>query len=124
MSLAHDLESTKARPGRKWPLLLSVGEVAFELGLSRRRIYQMLATGELDRVKIGKALRVPSASLLRLAAGEVGGVSAQEGGGEVPPQGRRGEAATGARPPMRTATRRKRARGDVKASGNERRWQK
>jgi len=123
MSLAHDLESTKARPGRKWPLLLSVGEVAFELGLSRRRIYQMLATGELDRVKIGKALRVPSASLLRLAAGEVAGASAQESGEELP-QGPRGEAATGARPPMRTATRRKRARGDVKASGNERRWQK
>lgn len=68
MSLEHDPgRGTKARPRQKWPLLLSVREVAFELGLSTRRIYQMIAAGELDMVKIGKASRVPSAAVRRLA---------------------------------------------------------
>jgi excisionase family DNA binding protein len=61
---------TKARPGRTdkdWPLLLNVREVAFELGLSTRRIYQLIAAGKLELVKIGKASRVPSASVLKLA---------------------------------------------------------
>ena len=60
--------TTKARPGRThWPLLMRVSEVAFELGLSRRRIYQLIAAGKLDLVKIDKASRVPSASMLKLA---------------------------------------------------------
>jgi excisionase family DNA binding protein len=68
MSLEHDPgRGTKARPGRKWPLLLSVRETAFELGLSTRRIYQMIHAGELEMVKIGKASRVPSAAVRRLA---------------------------------------------------------
>jgi excisionase family DNA binding protein len=68
MSLEHDTgRGTKARPGRKWPLLMRIAEVAFELGLSRRRIYQMIAAGELEVRKIGKASRVPSASVRKLA---------------------------------------------------------
>jgi len=67
-SLDHTPTRTpKARLPRKWPLLLSVGEVAFELGLSRRRIYQLIHAGELESVKIGKASRVPSAAVRKLA---------------------------------------------------------
>ena len=50
---------------------MSVREVAFELGLSRRRIYQMIHAGELEMVKIGKASRVPSAAVRRLAGEKV-----------------------------------------------------
>jgi excisionase family DNA binding protein len=37
------------------------------LGLSRRRIYQLIDEGKLDMVKIGKASWVPSAAVRRLA---------------------------------------------------------
>ena len=50
-----------------WPLLMRVSEVAFKLGLSSRRIYQMINAGELAMVKIGKAARIPSAAVLELA---------------------------------------------------------
>ena len=62
--------ATKARPDRtdkRWPLLMRVSEVAFGLGLSTRRVYQLIAAGKLDLVKIDKASRVPSASMLKLA---------------------------------------------------------
>ena len=68
MSLEHPpARTTKGRTGR-WPLLLRVQEVAFELGLSTRRVYQLIATGDLESVKIHKIRRVTSASVLRLAA--------------------------------------------------------
>jgi excisionase family DNA binding protein len=67
MSLDQHAPSRSTRGRTHWPLLLRVSEVAFELGLSTRRIYQMINAGELDMVKIGKASRVPSASLLKLA---------------------------------------------------------
>ena len=74
MSLEHDTgRGTKARPGSdkaRWPLLMRVSEVAFELGLSTRRVYQLIAAGKLDLVKIDKASRVTSASMLRLAGEE------------------------------------------------------
>ena len=66
-SLDHSPARTKARPARRWPLLMSVRDVAFELGLSTRRIYQLIHSGELASVKIGKASRVPSASVRKLA---------------------------------------------------------
>jgi excisionase family DNA binding protein len=47
---------------------MRVSEVAFELGLSTRRIYQMINAGELPLIKVGKASRVPSASVLKLAS--------------------------------------------------------
>ena len=72
MSLDHTpTRAPKAGPGRRWPLLMSVREVAFELGLSRRRIYQLINSGELDHVRIGKASRVPSAAVRRLAGEKV-----------------------------------------------------
>jgi len=62
MSLEHS-------PGRTegWPIYLSVRQVAFELGLSTRRIYQLADAGELKAIKIGAVTRITSASLLALA---------------------------------------------------------
>src|SRR5262245_65957789 len=82
MSLEHDTgRGTKARPGRTglWPLLLRVQEVAFELGLSTRRVYQLIAAGKLGLVKIDKASRVPSASMLKLAGKTGAPLSLPEG---------------------------------------------
>jgi excisionase family DNA binding protein len=63
------MEHSPAQGGRAegWPMYLSVREVAHELRLSRRRIYQLADAGELQRVKIGAATRITSASLLALA---------------------------------------------------------
>jgi excisionase family DNA binding protein len=45
-------------------LLLHAKEVAKLLGLSRSKVYEMLAARELPMVKIGTAVRVPRAALL------------------------------------------------------------
>jgi excisionase family DNA binding protein len=47
------------------PVLLHVVEAAEILALSRARVYQMVASGELPHVRFGKAVRIPRAALLR-----------------------------------------------------------
>lgn len=44
-------------------LLLRPEEAAEQLGLGRAAIYQRLATGEIESVKIGRARRIPAAAL-------------------------------------------------------------
>ena len=44
-------------------LLLRVEEVAQLLGLSRSKVYEMTASGELPVMKIGTAVRVPKKAL-------------------------------------------------------------
>lgn len=44
-------------------ILLRPEEVASRTGLSRSVIYQKLATGELESVKIGRARRIPVRAL-------------------------------------------------------------
>ena len=44
-------------------LLLRVPEVAERLGIGRTKIYQMIATGELPTIHIGRAVRVSASSL-------------------------------------------------------------
>ena len=58
-------------------LLLRIEEAACRLGISRSTAYQLVATGQLPVVKIGRATRVPAAALRlfieeRLAAAERG----------------------------------------------------
>lgn len=58
-------------------LLLRIEEAARRLGISRSTAYQLVATGQLPVVKIGRATRVPAAALRlfieeRLAAAERG----------------------------------------------------
>ena len=45
------------------PLLLTVGQVADALGLSRSKIYELLAAGELPSLTIGRSRRVPADAL-------------------------------------------------------------
>ena len=66
MSLEHD----RIREGVRsvaLPLLLRVDEAARELGVSRRRIYQLVASGQLELRKIGRSSRITGRSILRLA---------------------------------------------------------
>jgi excisionase family DNA binding protein len=44
-------------------ILYRPGEAAAVLGLSRARLYQLLAAGELGSVKIGGSRRIPTADL-------------------------------------------------------------
>ena len=44
-------------------LLYRPGEAAETLGVSRARLYQLLATGEIGSVKIGASRRVPAVDL-------------------------------------------------------------
>lgn len=44
-------------------MLLKPQEAADELGISRARLYQLLAAGEIGSVKIGASRRVPLADL-------------------------------------------------------------
>lgn len=43
--------------------LAKVEEVAEALGLGKTKVYELLGTGEIARVKIGRAVRVPWASV-------------------------------------------------------------
>lgn len=42
---------------------MKVREVALVLGVSERTVYEMQLTGELPRVKVRSAVRIPEASL-------------------------------------------------------------
>lgn len=44
-------------------LLLRPAEVTEILGMGRSRIYEMLATGELPSLRIGRCIRIPSDAL-------------------------------------------------------------
>lgn len=45
------------------PILLRAEDVARALGLGRSKTYEMMAAGELPTVRVGRAVRVPSAAL-------------------------------------------------------------
>lgn len=45
------------------PLLLRVGEAAKLLSISRTKVYEMIAAGELPFIKVRDSLRVPYADL-------------------------------------------------------------
>lgn len=45
------------------PLLLKPEEAARELGISRSKLFDLLATGEIGSIKIGRCRRIPSSSL-------------------------------------------------------------
>ncbi len=50
------------------PLLLTVTEAAALLGLGRTTLYELILRGDLMAVKIGRARRVPVASIQRFVA--------------------------------------------------------
>ncbi len=45
------------------PICVRVNDAARMIGVGRTKLYQLIATGELETVKIGKATRVTTASL-------------------------------------------------------------
>jgi excisionase family DNA binding protein len=49
--------------GRGEALLLTVEQAADRLGLGRTKTYQLMWSGEIEAVKIGRSVRVPVASL-------------------------------------------------------------
>ncbi len=50
------------------PQLLSVREAAASLRVSVRLIWRLLAVGELDRVNVGRCVRIPSESIKAFCA--------------------------------------------------------
>jgi len=46
-------------------LLYTVPEVAEMVGLGRSKLYELIAAGELESVRIGRATRVPASALAR-----------------------------------------------------------
>jgi excisionase family DNA binding protein len=63
-STAHSREAAMS----EGKLLYRPKEAAETLGVSRARLYQLLATGELGSVKIGASRRVPADDLLAFVA--------------------------------------------------------
>lgn len=59
MTLSETPLATKHHRPRPAPLLLTVVEAARLLGVGRSTAYELLATGELESVHIGRSRRVP-----------------------------------------------------------------
>lgn len=45
------------------PICVRVNDAARMIGIGRTKLYELIATGDLETVKIGKATRVTTASL-------------------------------------------------------------
>ncbi len=60
------------RPVDDAPLLLRAEEAARLLGLGRSKVFEMLASGELPAVRVGRAVRVSRASLERWVRDQTG----------------------------------------------------
>ncbi len=57
-------------------LLLRIPEVADTLGIGRTKIYEMIATGELPTIRVGRAIRISVSTLQKwVEAREQQGVS-------------------------------------------------
>lgn len=48
------------------PLCVRVNDAARMIGIGRTKLYELISSGELETVKIGKATRITTASLHRL----------------------------------------------------------
>jgi len=45
------------------PICVRINDAARMIGIGRTKLYELIATGELETVKIGKATRITTASL-------------------------------------------------------------
>jgi excisionase family DNA binding protein len=52
-------------------LLLRPTEAAEILGFGRSRLYELLASGQLPSIKVGKSIRVPTAALEKWVADQL-----------------------------------------------------
>lgn len=48
------------------PICVRINDAARMIGVGRTKLYELIATGEVETVKIGKATRITTASLHRL----------------------------------------------------------
>ena len=48
------------------PICVRVNDAARMIGIGRTKLYELIANGELETVKLGKATRITTASLHRL----------------------------------------------------------
>jgi excisionase family DNA binding protein len=55
------------------PILVSPKEACHLLGIKYTKLYELLKTKKLDRIKIGKATRITMASILAIASVSAGG---------------------------------------------------
>jgi excisionase family DNA binding protein len=62
---APDSEDGVARPPSRGAMLLTVRDVEAELQLGRTRTYELLRSGEIPVIRIGRVLRVPRDALHR-----------------------------------------------------------
>lgn len=67
-ALNRDQEATDSNCDEECPAFSTVDEVAKKLRVNRKTVYEAIARGEIPAVRIGRALRVPSAWLRRGAA--------------------------------------------------------
>jgi excisionase family DNA binding protein len=56
-------------PSEKGPLLLTIVQAAAALSVGRSTLYEMIARGELDVVRLGRAVRVPVRAVEELVDG-------------------------------------------------------
>ena len=62
-------------------LLLTATEAGEAIGVGRTRIYELLASGQIPSVKIGRSVRVPIEALKRwIQERESGGLNNSKGG--------------------------------------------
>lgn len=64
------------------PLLLRVPTAAYQLGISRSAVYELIEQGQLTKVKLGRTSLIPAADVRALVARLTSG--AREAGGETP----------------------------------------
>jgi excisionase family DNA binding protein len=95
------IESKAAPPPVVEPLLLTPEEAAEALAIGRTKVYELVAAGELESVRIGRSRRVPLEALHRfvesLLGGETEGLGGPGNGRIVRTADYRGQLATGAR---------------------------
>lgn len=62
-------------------LLLKVGEAADRLGIGRSQLYELLRTGEILSVRLGRSRRVPVKALEDFTATKIAEAVADDGSG-------------------------------------------
>lgn len=68
-SLARDLDGTELHETEPAGELLTVEEAARRLRIGRSLLYRLIASGELESVKVGRLRRVPAECLPEYVAG-------------------------------------------------------
>lgn len=62
-STAGPAHPTSPAPPTSEPLLLTVAQAAQRLGISRSLLYELLATGDIESITIGRLRRIPAEAL-------------------------------------------------------------